>query len=274
MTIGRSAVHRPPPSTPHRPPLGYLVAKRNPYHCWWGVRVPRRMSTARCLSKKGSYSRRQRRRGCRQGGDGHGQSISDEHDDEEVKEEGELSTEEVAIVARRVQQLPDRSRKQRMASPAREAVVVEDQSEEGLSLLVCSKLLRLGDLRYIREAGQSAFFVADDELASAPKPRGTRTRGLRRRSPRHTAVPVEVMFVTAVARSATVILPDCLVNGEAKGKEEEEEEEPKTYIDVNARSNDAHRRPTRRPTREEECKNDLASGTLHIDRCELRASSK
>ncbi|RZS20300.1 hypothetical protein BHM03_00052796 [Ensete ventricosum] len=104
MTIGRSAVHRPPPPTPHRPPLGYLAVKRNPYHCWWGARVPRWMSTARCLSKKGSYSRRQRRRGCRQGGDGHCQSVSDEHDDGEVKEEGELSTEEVAIVARRVQQ--------------------------------------------------------------------------------------------------------------------------------------------------------------------------
>ncbi|RWV86136.1 hypothetical protein GW17_00052002 [Ensete ventricosum] len=104
MTIGRRAVHRPPPPTPHRPPLGYLAAKRNPYHCWWGGRVPQRMSTARCLSKKGSYSRRQRRRGCRQGGDGHCQSVSDEHDDGEVKEEGELSTEEVAIVARRVQQ--------------------------------------------------------------------------------------------------------------------------------------------------------------------------
>ncbi|RZS20299.1 hypothetical protein BHM03_00052795 [Ensete ventricosum] len=155
-----------------------------------------------------------------------------------------------------------------------------------------------GDLRYIREAGQSVFFVAGDELASAPKPRGTRTRGLRRRSPRHTAAPVEVMFVTAVARSATVILrtvvfvvwieqpmefrlnEQCVrwlrvwstVKLKGRRRRRRRSQKPtsmSTHV-VMTHIDD----PTRRPTREEECKNDLASGTRHIDRCELRASSK
>ncbi|XP_010914827.1 phytochrome A isoform X1 [Elaeis guineensis] len=49
----------------------------------------------------------------------------------------------------------------------------DDPSEEGLSLLVCRKLLRLmnGDVRYLREATKSAFIISV-ELASAPKPKG------------------------------------------------------------------------------------------------------
>lgn len=49
----------------------------------------------------------------------------------------------------------------------------DDPSEEGLSLLVCRKLLRLmnGDVRYLREASKSAFIISV-ELASAPKPKG------------------------------------------------------------------------------------------------------
>lgn len=44
-------------------------------------------------------------------------------------------------------------------------------SEEGISLLVCRKLLKLmnGDVRYLREAGKSAFIIYL-ELASAPAP--------------------------------------------------------------------------------------------------------
>ncbi|WOL03224.1 phytochrome A [Canna indica] len=50
-------------------------------------------------------------------------------------------------------------------------------SEEGLSLLVCRKLLRLmnGEVRYLREAEKSAFIVSV-ELASAPNPKVTRSR--------------------------------------------------------------------------------------------------
>lgn len=53
----------------------------------------------------------------------------------------------------------------------------EAPSEEGLSLLVCRKLLRLmnGDVRYLREASKSAFIVSV-ELASAQKPQGIRSR--------------------------------------------------------------------------------------------------
>ncbi|KAL5700455.1 hypothetical protein ACHQM5_025894 [Ranunculus cassubicifolius] len=44
-----------------------------------------------------------------------------------------------------------------------------DTSEEGVSLLVCRKLLRLmnGDVQYLREAGKSSFIITV-ELASAP----------------------------------------------------------------------------------------------------------
>lgn len=51
----------------------------------------------------------------------------------------------------------------------------EEASDEGLSLLVCRKLLRLmnGDVRYLREAGKSSFILSV-ELASAKKMRGTR----------------------------------------------------------------------------------------------------
>jgi len=52
---------------------------------------------------------------------------------------------------------------------------VEEQSDEGVSLLVCRKLLKLmsGDVRYLREADKSVFIIFL-ELASASKPRGTR----------------------------------------------------------------------------------------------------
>lgn len=50
----------------------------------------------------------------------------------------------------------------------------EDLSAEGISLLVCRKLLRLmnGDVRYLREEGKSTFIIIA-ELASASKPKGT-----------------------------------------------------------------------------------------------------
>ncbi|KAF6142750.1 hypothetical protein GIB67_018461 [Kingdonia uniflora] len=45
-----------------------------------------------------------------------------------------------------------------------------DTSEEGISLLISRKLLRLmnGDVRYLREAGKSSFIISV-ELASALK---------------------------------------------------------------------------------------------------------
>ncbi|KAG6528581.1 hypothetical protein ZIOFF_010760 [Zingiber officinale] len=52
----------------------------------------------------------------------------------------------------------------------------EAPSEEGLSLLVCRKLLKLmnGDVRYLREASKSVFIVSV-ELASAQRPQGIRS---------------------------------------------------------------------------------------------------
>lgn len=52
----------------------------------------------------------------------------------------------------------------------------QSNDNEGVSLLVCRKLLRLmnGDVHYHREADMSAFIISL-ELASASKPRGTRT---------------------------------------------------------------------------------------------------
>ncbi|KAK1317642.1 Phytochrome A [Acorus calamus] len=48
----------------------------------------------------------------------------------------------------------------------------EDATEDGISLLVCRKLLRLmnGDVRYLKEAGKSSFIISM-ELASAQKSR-------------------------------------------------------------------------------------------------------
>ncbi|KAH0461030.1 hypothetical protein IEQ34_008605 [Dendrobium chrysotoxum] len=53
----------------------------------------------------------------------------------------------------------------------------EDLSEEGMSLLVCRKLLKLmnGDARYLREANKSAFILSA-ELACASKFRGSRDK--------------------------------------------------------------------------------------------------
>ncbi|ONK78822.1 uncharacterized protein A4U43_C02F22790 [Asparagus officinalis] len=50
----------------------------------------------------------------------------------------------------------------------------EEQTDEGVSLLVCWKLLKLmnGDVHYLREADKSAFIISA-ELASASKPRAT-----------------------------------------------------------------------------------------------------
>jgi len=51
----------------------------------------------------------------------------------------------------------------------------DEQSDEGVCLLVCRKMLKLmnGDVRYLREADKSAFIISL-ELASVSKPRGTR----------------------------------------------------------------------------------------------------
>ena len=48
----------------------------------------------------------------------------------------------------------------------------DDASEEGISLLVSRKLVKLmnGDVQYLREAGKSTFIVSI-ELAPASKPR-------------------------------------------------------------------------------------------------------
>ena len=48
-----------------------------------------------------------------------------------------------------------------------------DASEEGISLLISRKLVKLmnGDVQYLREAGKSTFIVSV-ELAAANKPRG------------------------------------------------------------------------------------------------------
>ncbi|KAJ7973187.1 Phytochrome [Quillaja saponaria] len=48
-----------------------------------------------------------------------------------------------------------------------------DESEEGISLLICRKLLKLmnGDVRYLREAGKSAFVISVELAAAADKPK-------------------------------------------------------------------------------------------------------
>jgi len=56
---------------------------------------------------------------------------------------------------------------------------VEEQSDEGVSLLVCRRLLKLmsGDVCYLREADKSAFIISI-ELASASTNKSKGTRAL------------------------------------------------------------------------------------------------